>query len=458
MAFRGTVPARNINLDPDYIHMNLQKFIGLLKFGSMRGRDDVVLNYLKETQQKFEANHKCNSPIFFSPGFVRKSLRAMKDVVVRKIVNFVNSNCDGRFGVLLDTTTDLSIVNKCSIVIRYVMNDLTINERTVGFLTVDKASGQDIFNLLKETLYKIGLNIANVSNEKGVNAFIKEESPRNIHVWCVSHRFNLMIQDACKKIADLTQNVNDFAVCIKDSYKRLNEWKRILQAINKDFDGVNTSMRPQKAGNTRWWAKYKAIHSLVKNVFCFLAMFASLHNVCWCPDLQSSKKEMRQIHMEQLEYWSKYSNILKLFVLKKIMAQLHSTTVFFQTSGMQISEVIPEITVCYKYLNSLLENSNEALLALMSDGKRFLETLEVNLNLDGIKKLFKNRPNNDSLLNDDICTDTDIVQTYLIEFIQQLMKSIQHRFLDEFKTNEDFYKELTFIARFSEKQRKFFRC
>lgn len=232
---------------------------------------------------------------------------------------------------------------------------------------------------------------------------------------------------------------------MRKSTKRMQEWTRIVAFLSKDAKDIKNTVRPQKAGSTRWWAMQKAINRIYRNVSHFLSMFVSLYNSRHCKKLKSQREDVRRKLAELFEFFTDYNNVIIGCVVDKILTRLQITTNYFQVSGLQLIEVIPEINSCYKYLHSLLENNKKNLSSLIHDAENFIRSIEDRVAMDNVRGLFKGQ-NIQSSLSFTKIDDEGIIDKTLHSFITTLMQNLQTRFLDEFNKNMDFYKELMYLS------------
>lgn len=219
-------------------------------------------------QRQFEINPHAKSFTFLSIDFINKILRAVKKYTLNSITSVINIQCKGKFSLLLDTATDRTSSQQCSIVIRYVQKNLTIHNKIIAFLSVQGTKGTEIYNFVNETLSNMGLNIKNViasctdgapnmfGGNKGFLGLLEKVNPHHISLWYVCHRFNLVMDDALKEnqiINDLIKSVGDFNCFIRGSPKRINVWKGILKKLSKKYGDISTKIRPAQFNTTRWW-------------------------------------------------------------------------------------------------------------------------------------------------------------------------------------------------------------
>ena len=144
------------------------------------------------------------------------------------------------FSVQIDTTQDVTSADQCAVVFRYVTD--TVHEKLIGVVSCEGSTGEYFVQLLKETLAAAEIDIQNCVGKstdgtanmqgqyKGFSTLLSSESPNQVHIWCYAHVLNLVLGDTTGVViesASLFSIVNDVAVFIKDSYKRMNVWEKV---------------------------------------------------------------------------------------------------------------------------------------------------------------------------------------------------------------------------------------
>lgn len=179
--------------------------MGLLKLLSTENAD--LMKYLSKCKEGMKTT-------LLSDKFTSKVLEAVRLHIVRKIVENIN-NGGGKFGLCVDTTTDISGVHQASVVVRYLASkgtdSIQVIEDTVAILECKHSSGEGIFLLIKALFDVIGLKMNNIigcsfdgasnmrSENVGVVYHLKLLNQLLIYTWCFAHRFNLVVSNSCKK-------------------------------------------------------------------------------------------------------------------------------------------------------------------------------------------------------------------------------------------------------------------
>ncbi|KAL4113078.1 hypothetical protein QTP88_016768 [Uroleucon formosanum] len=117
---------------------------------------DVVLNeHLNSVIKKSEKQHNCNSK--GRGNLVTFLSHYTTDNIINIISNLIKSTISKKikeanmFSTLLDTTQDISVMDQCSIFIRYVVDGM-IHERLISVKSCVDSTGKGMMNLLKKAV------------------------------------------------------------------------------------------------------------------------------------------------------------------------------------------------------------------------------------------------------------------------------------------------------------------
>ncbi|CAH2327721.1 zinc finger MYM-type 1-like [Pelobates cultripes] len=203
---------------------------------------------------------------FLSNNTIKKVFAA----IVRSMKNLIVSEIgEKRFSIQVDSTQDVGIVDQATVVVRYVQDE-AIKERLVAILPVKDATGKGFHELLMYCFDMLGLDFQRIAGESfdgaanmrsayvGLRAQIAKVVPDAVYIWCYSHILNLCVSDCCQVLEakHFFGLLNRLATFIGDSHKRMNIWKDQLDRRH----GQEKLLKLQKIGETRWWAKEKALN------------------------------------------------------------------------------------------------------------------------------------------------------------------------------------------------------
>lgn len=280
----------NQNTGKNYFRQGEEgKFIGLVKL--LSEENPLLAQHLMECK---ELGRSTGHITFLSNFFIDKVRLVARKLIIEKIVEEIKAN-GGKFGVEMDTTQDITSKEQCSVVVRYHDGQST-RERTVAFKECRSTTGESLYNLLEESLNEINLDVEDIagfsfdgaqnmrSEEVGVNHFIKTKNPLSLYVWCVVHRLNICVTNACSTIqiksalglAEIT------ATFIKRSYKRMNVWTDVAAEIS-DYP---SNKKLKLIGQTRWTSKHDAINTIVKTEYHIFVVIKTLLLICNMDDIK----------------------------------------------------------------------------------------------------------------------------------------------------------------------------
>lgn len=351
-------------------------FFGLVKL--LAGENSDLAAHLKKCQEK---ERRCtigrgNQLTFLSHNFINKTLLVTRKYMVKSIVSEIKRN-GGFFGILMDTTQDISCQEECSVVVRYLNDNTEIVEHTILFYNVTNTSGKAMYEALEKELNEIGLSVLNMagfsfdgaanmkSDHIGVNAYIKENNPGCIYIWCLSHRFNLALKAAGKlswQITFVLTIAEDAAKLFRGSYKRMDVWAEVA----KSTPNFNSLRRLKLIGTTRWSSQQDAIRSIIETKTNLYVLIKALLKLC---SLKKLDGNALLAATNTLTCWLRYENVVQTYVLHKIFCTTDQTTKFLQSYGLNIIDAFDSIKDCYDNLELCKSKMDDYIQA----AERFIE-------------------------------------------------------------------------------------
>lgn len=135
--------------------------------------DKLLHEYMLKVQEYMLDKVHTTKTSFVSFGIWKKILCELKIYIINKIVCDIKAN-GGKFGVEIDSTTDVAGKHQVSVVLKYVTEEKNAheeiiyvgNEHTVVFKPVKRLTAANVFNFLRCSLEDIGLDISNISGMK----------------------------------------------------------------------------------------------------------------------------------------------------------------------------------------------------------------------------------------------------------------------------------------------------
>ncbi|KAJ8685082.1 hypothetical protein QAD02_020875, partial [Eretmocerus hayati] len=253
--------------NPELDHGNFSDILLLL------GKYDHILqNHLNECVARLrEKKLSKSSSNAAHGGFITLLLQTTADRVIEclgKIIQVKEVREIKEAGICsiqLDTSQDISGLDQCSVIVRYVSPQKII-ERLLCVLNCKDSTGKGLKDLIHDNVRSLGLHIevecigasidgdANmIGQSNGFNALMSMELPEYLHIWCYAHNLNLVMVEATSctiSSASSFSILNKTAVLVKESYKRVDVYISLLDP--------NDKRRLNLIGETRWWAKHSA--------------------------------------------------------------------------------------------------------------------------------------------------------------------------------------------------------
>lgn len=272
----------------------------------------------------------------------------------------------------MDGTQDDSFKEQISMVARYLTDTDEAVERTFAFCNAKCTSGKSLYDLLIEILAQIGLFPSNIigcsfdgasnmrSFIKGVNGFLKQDNPACFYVWCLSHRFNLVIMAAIRHVEcvnNILRTAEESAKIFRGSYLRMKVWIEVVQHI----PNYNSLKKLKLIGSTRWSSNQDAIASIIKSETSLFVLIKALIVTC---NLKALNAEFLSSVCSNLNAWLSHENVMTAFLLHKVFILTAPVTKSLQASGLNIMEGIDFIRIYHQQLEdakgSLREYIEEA--------------------------------------------------------------------------------------------------
>lgn len=469
LSVRGKRNEAAYNLkDPTLDHGTFLEMIILLS------KYDAVLNeHLSSVINKSEKMHLKGSKgrgdfiTLLSHYSISNVISTISLLIKKTISNQINKV--QMFSVLIDTTQDITVMDQCSIVLRYVING-TINEKLIAVKCCSDSTGKGMMELLQCTLKEINVDPAKcignatdgAANMQGIyngfTAWLSKVAPEQIHIWCFSHILNLVISDATKNpvcVANFFSLINACAVFFKESYQRMNIWRDISENEHENI----RHKRLQSISDTRWTAKQTAVNRIFGSYGIFndvmypdliIALTKISKNEALKPDIRSKANNL-------LTSLLKYETILIAHLYMNIFSITGPLSRYLQTSGLDLHKCVQMVKASLNELKKIQRNidntmqvCDEFILKMTNEIQKRIDVSSENLEIQEIqnkfevKRVAKKRKMANYESNDEPIEDEK--KKFSVEIYNRVLDIIIESMTKRFSNNNDLLIDLSLLS------------
>ncbi|XP_075070610.1 uncharacterized protein LOC142159784 [Mixophyes fleayi] len=247
----------------------------------------------------------------------------------------------GMFSVQIDTTLGIASTVQCSVIVRYVTDQ--IHEKLLAVVDIESSPVEYFLNLVKQVVQSCKLDIKNctgISTDgeshmqrqyKGFSTWLSTESPDQIHVWCYAHVLNLVLADTTKVAiasTSLFALMNEVAVFIRESYQCMTTWLDVSQDPHHRRLSVIGETRSNDAALRTVFGSFSQPDSAL-----YIDLVVTLAKIKESP---RCKVEVRLKAETYLESLLKYETILTAQIFLRIFELTSPLSDYLQTSGLDM--------------------------------------------------------------------------------------------------------------------------
>ena len=262
------------------------------------------------------------------------------DAIATKVLNIIISEIKQAkyYSVSVDSTPDIANVDQLTIIFRYVLPDGPV-ERFVKFMPTRGHTGHQLADILLEFIEDNGIslkdlrgqsydNAANMSGKyKGMQAIIKERNHQAEYIPCVAHSLNLVgkcAAECCQSAVRFFMFVQGLYVFFSTSTHRWNLLVDALEPLQCP------TIKP--LSDTRWEARYDALHALRKGYQAVLQVLKAIS------DDNNKTYQTKETARGFVSSMKKLETGILLEVWSCIMERFHKTSQALQDSKMTLNK------------------------------------------------------------------------------------------------------------------------
>ena len=224
---------------------------------------------------------------YTSPENQNELLKIMAQSVTRDIAATIASS--GFYTLMADKVTDASNVEQVAICFRSVDDNFDVHEDFIGMYAVESIKADILVEILKDTLLRLKLPIANCCGQcydgaanmagvrNGVATQLLKEEPRATFTHCYGHALNLATSDTVKKNKILRNTLDttlEISKLIKFSPRRDAIFHKLKSEIAPETPGFRT-LCP-----TRWTVRAASLQSVINNFAVLQELWDVALDVC----------------------------------------------------------------------------------------------------------------------------------------------------------------------------------
>ena len=210
---------------------------------------------------------------YLSPSILNEQISLMGNTLLWQILKNIHES--KYFAVLADEVRDIGNKGQLCLLIRWVDSALEMHEDFIGLMEVPSTHANVINAALKDALIRCSLPLSlcrgqaydgasNMSGHlNGVAAQISREQPLALHVHCLAHSLNLILQDLtrqCPAIRDALDICKTISQLINWSPKQMHRFKIYQHEFAMSDAGNIRPLCP-----TRLTVRTGAINAVLKN-------------------------------------------------------------------------------------------------------------------------------------------------------------------------------------------------
>ncbi|XP_054714780.1 zinc finger MYM-type protein 1-like [Uloborus diversus] len=325
------------------------------------------------------------------------------------------------FGILLDSTPDISHTEQLSEVIRYVHIEnrkVEIKESFLGFIPLYGKKASDIVETIIQALEKDGLdltlcrsqgydNAANMSGiHSGVQAKIREINTKALFVPCANHSLNLCGVHAFATVPLCITFFGTMESIYRVFSTSTHRWDVLLETVG---------LTVKRLSDTRWSSHFDAVKPVFQRFENFVE---ALEKLCD----RSENLDTRGAAEVLITNICNFNFLCFLHLWYHVLSEVNQVQKYLQIEGITLEKSITK-------LKSLKTFFKEARIELASNALQFATSTCVELNIDiesrGRKRFKKIMPGEES--KDAGLTPQQEVQRAMLECIDKLYVELEDR-------------------------------
>lgn len=427
---------------------NNGNFLGILELIS---HYDAVLRDHLERVKTSQQSHNRLQVHYLSPDiqneFVQLCARHVETEILKERENAKY------YAILVDATPDSAHIEQTTFILRYLRCDpekttYTIEERFLAFVDCNKKKGEDIANLIRETLKKYQIPLAdcrgqgydngsNMKGEyKGAQSFILRENPYAVYSPCAAHSLNLCGVASVK----YCPNALTFFGVIQKCYNIFSSSPQRWAILKNRIAGSSF----HKLSDTRWSARIDAVRPFANHLSGLQEALEDLQGLNLTAETRGDINGI-------LKYMCKFECILMASSWIKILSAINERNLVLQATNSTIDVEVENLNGLLSDLQLMRNGWDD----IWSESKLVAEKLQISTSLPLSRKRKRTIPfprNDEQNEESDSSTsdETEFKRNTFLVIVDSVIAGITNRFNAARNLNETF----SFLWKFATLEQK----
>ena len=355
---------------------NMGNFIELVRF---RAENDKVLRMYLETSPR--------NAIYTSKTIQNEMIDVIGSAIEEHIIDKIQAA--KFFTILADEVTDCSNLEQVSTVIRFVDSDKSIREDFLGFITVERITGEYLSTALLSWLEAHNIDVSfcrgqgydgasNMSSSiAGVQARIRSVSPMAFYTHCQSHQLNLCVVKACSipQIRNASGVISEIAKFFNYSPKHQHFFEHVIDVESP----TETKKKLKDLCKTRWVQRIDS-YTVFFNLYTSIIKTMEAISTCsseygeWSWDNETLTKARGFLHqLVSFEF------LVTFNVTMRVLSSLRSLTVQLQKKSSDILAAYDHVSEVITDLELLKTNCEEEFHLWYCEIKTLADELKISI-------------------------------------------------------------------------------
>ncbi|KAL5477549.1 hypothetical protein EMCRGX_G024360 [Ephydatia muelleri] len=319
---------------------NPGNFLATLKFLSFY--DTLLENHLKNVREN------PHSVSYLSHDIQNEFLSLLAGAVHDKIIKEIKEA--KYFGILYDSTPDVSHTEQLSQVIRYVQSDfetgnVRVKETFIKFVELDKKDAAGYEAIILKSLQDDGLNFLDCRAQmydnaavmsgsiSGVQTRLRERNPKAVFINCDNHSLNL----AGVHAASVDPTIITFFGTVQEVYSFFSgsttRWKKMSEMLD---------LTVKKESDTRWSAREAAVRAIAVSYGKLVGLLQSLN------EDQHESTDTRAKAGILLKSLLTFNCVVYLYFWNEVLHKINVVQKRLQSPNMNLHEAATDLDSLWK--------------------------------------------------------------------------------------------------------------